>query len=141
MVIDKFIEIKEFTDTGYSPVVDFESWRVAVLNYIDELLPENIDNMQKHDETDEVFVLLSGRCILFIGEGKEKIEEISAVDMEPMKIYNIKKGVYHTHTLSKDAKLIIVENRNTDDSNSPKINLSNENTKNLVETTNSLWGK
>ncbi len=139
MTIDKFIEIKEFTDEGYSPIVDFESWRVAILNYIDELLPENIDNMQKHDETDEVFVLLSGRCILFIGEGTEKIEEISAVDMEPMKIYNIKKGVYHTHTLSEDAKLLIVENQNTDDSNSPKINLSNKNLKTIVEITNSLW--
>ena len=96
MTIDKFIEIKEFTDEGYSPIVDFESWRVAILNYIDELLPENIDNMQKHDETDEVFVLLSGRCILFIGEGTEKIEEISAVDMEPMKIYNIKINVLMT---------------------------------------------
>ena len=95
--------------------------------------------MQKHDETDEVFVLLSGRCILFIGEGTEKIEEISAVDMEPMKIYNIKKGVYHTHTLSEDAKLLIVENQNTDDSNSPKINLSNKNLKTIVEITNSLW--
>ena len=30
------IEIKEYTEPGYSPVIDYESWRVAILNDIDE---------------------------------------------------------------------------------------------------------
>ena len=31
------IEVKEYKKLGYAPVIDFESWRVAVLNDIDEL--------------------------------------------------------------------------------------------------------
>jgi len=31
-----------------------------MLNYIDELLPERLATMQRHGETDEVFVLLRG---------------------------------------------------------------------------------
>ena len=63
MTIDKFIEIKEFTDEGYSPIVDFESWRVAILNYIDELLPENIDNMQKHDAVYVIVYILHANML------------------------------------------------------------------------------
>ncbi len=39
--------------------------------------------MQRHDQTDEVFVLLKGKCILFIGEGEENIVDINGEDMEP----------------------------------------------------------
>nr|WP_275113938.1 hypothetical protein [Psychromonas antarctica] len=94
-----------------------------MLNYIDELDADKIDNFQCHNETDEVFVLLSGKCILFCAELDEKnnIIEIISWDMEINKIYNIKRGVYHTHTLNKEAKVLIVENRDTDDNNSPKI--------------------
>jgi len=41
--------------------------------------------MQRHNETDEVFFFLEGRCILFIGKGKETITSITAVDMVPRK--------------------------------------------------------
>ena len=85
------LEVEEYFGEGYKPLFDYETWRVAILNYIDELLPENINSMSKHDETDEVFVLLKGRCILFLGEEKnEEISKIYAQDMELLKIYNVK---------------------------------------------------
>lgn len=49
------IEVKEYKEPGYAPVIDFESWRVAVLNDIDELKIPNLKTMQKHLESDEVF--------------------------------------------------------------------------------------
>lgn len=118
-ISDKLLEVRDYIKEGYSPVVDFAEWRVAVLNYSNDLLPGNITAMQRHDETDEVFVLLRGRCILFIGEGDKKVTDIFAENMQPFKIYNIKKSVWHTHTLSRDAKVLIVENRNTTLDNSP----------------------
>lgn len=135
-ISDKLLEIKSYTMEGYKPVIDFESWRVAVLNYCDELLPENITKMQRHDETDEVFVLLKGEFILYIGEGKEEVEKIHAVKLEPLKFYNVKKGVWHTHTLNKDAMVLIVENQNTNNSNSPEIELSRAQRDTLIELAN-----
>lgn len=44
---------------------------------------------------------------------------IQCVTLEPLKCYNVKKGVWHTHTLEKDSSVLIVENRNTCDDNSP----------------------
>ena len=119
MIPTTLIDIQEYPGEGYQPLVDYGEWRVAILNYIDELLPENITAMQRHDETDEVFVLMRGRCVLYIGEGDETITAIRSVDMEPTKVYNVKRGVWHNHTLSQDAVVLIVENCDTGDHNSP----------------------
>jgi len=121
---EKLLEVRDYAKEGYSPVVDYAEWRVAVLNFSNDLLPENITAMQRHNETDEVFVLLRGRCILFIGEGDKKVTDIFAENMQPFKIYNVKKSVWHTHTLSRDAKVLIVENRNTTFDNSPFSSLT-----------------
>lgn len=135
------LEVSEYTAAGYAPVVDFQAWRVAMLNYIDELEPDQIDNFQCHNETDEVFVLLSGKCILFCAEVDESCNIIDIVswNMQPNKIYNIKRGVFHTHTLTEDAKVLIVENVDTNDGNSPKIMIDTKVNKELTRLTSLLW--
>ncbi|MDZ7672493.1 MAG: hypothetical protein U5K53_06635 [Halanaerobiales bacterium] len=138
---DKLIEIKEYNLEGYKPLVDYDQWRVAILNYCAELLPENINKVQKHDETDEVFVLLKGKCILFAAEDKNNIKNIYAQEMQPLKLYNIKRSVWHTHTLSKDAVVLIVENRDTTLANSPEKELTKKQQETIIEQTNNLWGK
>lgn len=127
------IEIKEYTAPGYSPVIDYESWRVAVLNSIDELDVENLTDMQKHNLSDEVFVLLKGSCTLFTGGNGDTIGNISATAMEPLKMYNVKAGVWHTHTLTEDSSVLIVENRNTCDDNSPRMNMTEDQKKQLID--------
>jgi hypothetical protein len=139
MVPAVLLEIQEFRGQGYFPLVDYNDWRVAVLRYIEELHPDNIDKMQKHSETDEVFVLLKGRCILFFGEGDIQIHTIYAQDMEPLKIYNVKRNSWHTHTLSEDATVLIVENRDTNLDNSPEIILNPEQKVDLISLTKNLW--
>lgn len=134
------LEILTHDDPAFQPLVDFGAWRVAVLNFVDHLLPENLTNMQRHDETDEVFVLLKGRCILFVGEGKDEAGPIHAVDMVPLTIYNVKQGTWHNHTLTRDASVLVVENRVTTLKNSPFCPLSKEQTAALVKETNRLWG-
>ncbi|WP_435237588.1 hypothetical protein ACR30L_08520 [Psychromonas sp. PT13] len=137
----RLIEVSGFDAVGYAPIVDFQAWRVAMLNYIDELEPQNIDNFQCHNDTDEVFVLLSGKCILFCAkvDNRQNIIDISSWDMQPNKTYNIKRGVFHTHTLSQDAKVLIVENQDTNDSNSPKIMIDQSINRQLVRITAEHW--
>ena len=137
---ETLIEVREHNEPDYKPLVDYQSWRVALMNYTDDLTPDKINRMQKHTETDEVFVLMTGRCILFIGEGEESVTNVHAVDMEPYKLYNVKCGVWHSHTFSEDARVLIVENRDTVDANSPFVGLSAEQQKQVVELTKKLWG-
>ena len=136
---EHLLEISEYLDIGYKPLIDYGEWRVAILRYIDELEPQNLTKMQRHDETDEVFVLLEGRCILFLGEGDGEIKKIHAQDMEPLKLYNVKRSCWHTHTLSEDATVLIVENRDTSDLNSPEIDLDQTQTDTIVGLTRKLW--
>ena len=126
------LDIVSYNGEGYFPLIDFESWRVATLRYCDELQVDKLKDMQKHDESDEVFVLLEGDFTLFIGGNNEEIGEIEAVKLEPLKFYNVKKGTYHTHTPEKNATVLIVENVDTCDDNSPKKKLTIEQ-KNIIK--------
>ncbi len=123
---EKLLEIREFSAPGYQPVIDFETWRVAILNYLEEIHPEKIDFLERHNETDEVFVLIKGEGILFLGEGGTRIEKIHSQVMEPGKIYNVKQRVWHTVVLSRDGSVLIIENRNTCRENSSYFSLDPE---------------
>jgi hypothetical protein len=139
MIEPHLLDITEYSSEGYQPLIAYGAWRVAILNYIDELLPENIGRMQRHNNTDEVFVLLKGRCILFIGAGTDRVDEIYAEDMQPLKLYNMKCGAWHTHTLDQDATVLIIENDDTGPANSPEIELSAEQRARLAQLTRQVW--
>lgn len=118
-----------YDDPGYLTLMSYQSWRVAFLNYIDELKPENIPYFEAHHKTDEVFVLLEGDAILYyLEDGK-----VMHVKMVKNKVYNVKKDVYHTHALSPDCKLLIIEEENTSDDNSSRIYVDDEMRKALVK--------
>ena len=132
------LEVSSFNGEGYLPLINFESWRVAEFRYIDELEPDRIDNMQKHNETDEIFVVLEGDFTLFFGGNGDEIGEIEAIKLEPLKLYNVKKGTFHTHTPEKNCTCLIVENKNTTDDNSPKIKITKEQSNKIVELYNKV---
>lgn len=138
-VPDHLIEILRHDGPGYRPLVDFANWRVAILNFSPDLLPGNLTRMQRHNETDEVFVVLAGRCILFIGEGDESVTRIHGVDLTPGYVYNVRQAVWHTHTLSVDAMVLIVENRDTTYANSPFIALTQTQHHSILDLTATLW--
>ena len=99
------LDILEYTGEGYRRVVEYGAWTVAILNWNGEF--DKNTRIEAHMLTDEVFVLLRGRATLFIGENRE------AVEMEPCKLYNVKAGVYHSIEVSRDASVLIAENRDT----------------------------
>lgn len=133
------LEVSTFSGEGYLPLVDYGAWRVAMLRYHPELESSAISTMQRHNETDEVFVLLAGRCILFVGEGMDHVTSIHAADMTPLQLYNVKCGAWHTHTLSRDASVLIIENRDTTGDNSPVVPISTAQQAEIVRLTQQLW--
>lgn len=122
--MNKAIEITDFPKTDYEPLVDYQGWRVAVLAYCENTTLEKIKTMQKHDETDEVFVLIRGNCTLITAGNAEAPGEISIEQMQPYKVYNMKKGFWHNHILDEEGIVVIVENQDTCDDNSPILPLN-----------------
>lgn len=135
----EYIDVSAYAGEGYKPMIDFEAWRVAVLRYCEELEIQNLKTMQKHNESDEVFILLSGNCALFTGGNGDSINEIDAIAMEPLQLYNVKKGTWHTHTLDKEATVLIVENQDTSDLNSPTLRMTAEQIVTLNNLFNTLY--
>jgi len=137
---EALLEVREYVGPGYAPVVDYGEWRVAILRYEEQSTPEKMAYIEQHNETDEVFVLLQGKAILFIGEGEKSIQAIHACDMQPLKIYNVKKSTWHSCTLSRDGVILIVENRNTAEDNSGYIFYTPEQREDLIRLTAEIWG-
>lgn len=106
------LDILDYTGTGFQPVHGFESWRVAYLNYQESNTADGMRFIERHNETDEIFILLQGEATLLIGE------ERAPVELEKFKTYNVKKGVWHNVLVSRDVKILIVENSDTSEENS-----------------------
>ena len=111
------LEIFEHNEESYLRMAEYDAWVVALCNPAERFTEEGRTYIERHMETDEVFVLLWGSAYLTIGK------EMTRVDLEPGKIYNVKKGVWHNIKVSKDAKVFIVENDNTTYDNSEYIQL------------------
>ena len=116
------IEVHAHTGEGFFPVVDSGGWRVAVFNSADCWKAENIAFVQQHRLTDEVFVLLKGQCTLFVS-AEDIPTVLHRVEMKKEHVYNVKKGVWHTHVLGEDTSVLVVENGGTAPENSPKLPL------------------
>lgn len=106
------VEIFDYDGPNYDPTMNFESWRVAFLNYGDETEESKLRFLERHRKTDEVFVLLTGEATLILGMDMKRLP------MEKYKIYNVKKDAWHSVFMSEDAKILIVENHDTAAENS-----------------------
>ena len=123
---ESLLEIQDYDGAGFKPLIFFGSWRVAILRYLDDLQPDQIDSMERHTETDEVFVLLRGRGTLIFGGKGSKCKGALAQPMVVGRIYNVKRLAWHTILLSHDASVLLMENHDTDEHNSEYDALSAE---------------
>lgn len=123
---EKLLEIRGFTGEGFQPLVCFGTWRVAMLNYQEDLNPAKVDKLERHPETDEVFILIRGQGILFVGDGELQVANLYPQVMEVGKIFNVKPQTWHTIVLSRDASVVIVENDDTGEENSEFVSLKPE---------------
>ena len=92
-----------FDPQQWQVAVQFEQWQVAYLGYCERFA--SLTGMERHMLTDEVFVLLQGKAVLYLEEAQ--------VEMEQGVVYNVKKGEWHHIVVSPDASVLVVENRNT----------------------------
>ena len=132
------LQIHTYDGAGYKPLVDFESWRVAMLNKNEIEHPDGITTMQRHLETDEVFVLLTGTCVLFIASNGDTPKDLHGELMKPKKLYNVPKGYWHNHFMDDRTSVLIVENQDTNAANSPHAEISGDIKKLIVEQASAL---
>ncbi|MEF3692622.1 MAG: hypothetical protein V3569_00435 [Acholeplasmataceae bacterium] len=126
----KLFETFDAKGIGYEKLFHYGSWRIARLNYIEELDLEKLNFIECHQETDEVFVLLNGTCDMVLLKDQHS-KSFVHLPLEKKRIYKIPKGVYHAHALSKDAEVLIIEEENTSNDNSHRIYLDESEMKHI----------
>jgi len=99
---------------GYQPFISQRGWLVVLLNREPRFDPANVGSVERHNQTDEVFVLTRGHSLLFIFVD----ETINAIDMQPGVIYNVTSGTWHGILGTEDATWLIVESSDTSTKNS-----------------------
>jgi len=130
---ESVLEIRDYDGAGYQPLVDYGEWRVAILNWLDNVRPDLNNVMERHTQTDEIFVLTRGKGVLLMGGNGPQADGVHPQAMEIGKIYNVKCNAWHAILLSREASVLLVENKDTGDHNSEYCKLSAELHRKLME--------
>jgi mannose-6-phosphate isomerase-like protein (cupin superfamily) len=104
------LEVYDWAGEGFAPLVFADGWQAARLNWEPLFERQNLDEIERHNKTDEVFVLLQGRAVLFTRPDDGALQ---AVEMKAGTIYNVPAGVWHNLVATRDVRFLIVENRDT----------------------------
>lgn len=99
-----------FVPQRWQVAAETERWKVAYLGHCERF--GSLTGMERHMQTDEVFVLLKGGAALYV--------EDRVYDMEPGVVYNVKKGEWHHIVVSRDASVLVIENSDTTPENTEK---------------------
>lgn len=111
---------------GIGGTVEGGGYTILLLNHLPRLSPEGIEDMQRHLETDESFILLQGRAVLFAAEGEQAPGKLEHYVMEPGVIYTVPRMVWHTQSMTEDARILLVESNGTVAENSPRCPITPE---------------
>lgn len=112
------LDILEHNGTEYRRLVNNAKWTLASLNWAPRFDENNLCELERHNLTEETFVLLQGKATLVVGEMAERIE------MQPLKYYNVRAGIWHHILVSEDARVLVAENADTSKDNTEYLSLA-----------------
>ena len=92
---------------GYHVLHTYGGWKVAFITYSQRFNRCEKNAIERHLYTDEIFILLKGRARLYFGE------EATPLPMKKGVAYLVPKCEWHSVSVSKGAKLAIMENAET----------------------------
>ena len=111
--MNQLIEEYAHIGAGYNPFLIRNNWQVAQLNHVAGQGYEDIEKIDVHLNTDEVFILQRGVAILIAVEKNDDHLLFRMVKMKAGVVYNIPKMTWHNIAMSEDAQVMIIENANT----------------------------
>lgn len=117
------VEIFSHDDSGFAPLMSYEGWRVALLNHQPSQERGKVTFVERHHETDEVFVLLEGSASLLLAGDGDRPTQPKELPLARGRIYNVPRNLWHAVISWEGSKLLIVENEDTGKANSSYCDL------------------
>lgn len=111
------LKIEKPNAPGFDTVVMNDHFKCAFITHSPYYAFGEVDHMKRHINTDEIFVLLSGRAVLLIMEDG-KIQKYA---MEQGSAYNVCRSTWHYLAVSGDARVFVAEKSDTDGTNTDVI--------------------
>lgn len=105
------IDVIEAGHEGYRTKYQNASWRVGMITPAERF--ENITYLERHNQTDEIFILLKGRAVLI---GRED-EILYTIELEAGKLYCVPEGCWHNIRMYEDSVVAVIENSDTSGEN------------------------
>lgn len=107
------VESFAYEGEGIKNVYLNEKWLIAIKNWREANDVEQISRLEVHFKTDEQFVLLAGSAVLIYAENLDETSKIQATKLEHGKVFHVPQNLWFNNVLSKDAKIIYIEDSDT----------------------------
>ena len=120
--ISKYLQTFTWDGEGFQPGIECRGWLAALMNWELRFDPAGIGPFERHNQTDEVFVLLLGQGALLVGTPAG----IQVVEMQPGVIYNVTAGTWHSAVGTRDVRWLVLESSDTSRENSEYRTLNPE---------------
>lgn len=98
---------------GYNPFLIREGWQVAQLNHVATHGLNDIVDVERHANTDEVFILFKGKAVLISASFDTAELKFEYLAMKQGVTYNVPAGLWHNIAMSRDCQIMIIEKDNT----------------------------
>ncbi len=103
-----------YTGDDFRVLLESGDWKIGLLRYADRFARP--DRFERHLQTDEAFALLRGSATLYV----RRDEKIESAPLLAGQVILVPAGEWHQIVVSRDADVLVVENRDTSAANTEK---------------------
>lgn len=109
---------------GFSRLYENKNWTVAWKTAAPSNSREAVTKLERHNKTDEIFILLSGNAVMMEGNVEAgAVTKLAERRMEQGCIYLIPKGTWHNTWMEPGAVFAMVENADTSYENTDLVEI------------------
>ena len=109
---------------GFETVFQNSAFKCAFISPSNQYAYGKVTQLKRHNDTDEVFVLLRGKAVLLTREDAN--DKCDVINVEPFTAYNVKASTWHYLAVSEDAEVFVTESGALDPKNTDAADVSEE---------------
>ena len=109
---------------GFELVCNNESFKCAFVTLSDQYAYGKITTMKRHNESDEVFVLVKGRATLVTGDVDK--QEYIKTELKQGSSYCVEAQTWHYLAVSEDALVFVTENSRVSAENTDAVGVEEQ---------------
>lgn len=113
------------TRAGFEAVFQSNRFKCAFITASEQYAFGKIKELKRHNDSDEVFVLLQGKAVLLTRNQDSSQYETTLLC--PNTAYNVTSGTWHYLAVSDDAVVFVAESGTMEKENTQVVNIQSEN--------------